>query len=203
MVIFSRSTKRTKTQTKLFLACPQRVRALSPSSYLSLCMLSESLLAQRHVRLHFRFRAVKQRKFAGTEQSPLDNSHKWATFRNKLREEREGRGEEDNALIPFALDFISHAQQQQQAGRQGGGQGILNWVRQGQEEPCPTLAAYCVENVSFCSVFRVDLCANNPAAFSRKCQTHSKDKLSCFLASLRWVGGSSVGREWGRGQNQI
>lgn len=115
--------------------------------------------------------------------------------------EKEREGEKDNALIPFALDFISHAREQQQAGRQG----ILNWVRQGQgqEEPCPTLAAYCVENVSFCSVFLVDLCANNPAAFSRKCQTHSKDKLSCFLASLRWVGGSSVGRGRGRGQNQI
>lgn len=171
MFIFSRSTKRRKTQTVLFLACSQRVRSL----------LGESWLAQRHVRLHFRFRAVKQRKFAGTEQSPLDNSHKWATFR------RQGQGD-NNALIPFALDFISQAQLQ--AGRRAGRQaGYIKLCQAGGETLSHSACLLCRERV-LCSVFRADLCANNPAAFSRKCQTHSKDKLSCFFGQFAGAGSS-------------
>lgn len=96
-----------------------------------------------------------RRKTTEVCQSPLDNSHKWATSSPPCLLTRPlwlGGWQATQALIPFAPDFISHAQQQQQrqTGSVDGGKGNHSKSLLGYT----SLVAYCVpRNVSFVAFF--------------------------------------------------
>lgn len=183
MVIFSRSTKRTRTPThNYFWHCPQTERVLSNC----LQQDQERILvgAAQQCSTSFPF---PRRKTTEVCQSSLDNSHKWATFplppSSLLTRPLRGVGRRHRHWSHLRLtSFRMPSSSSSSGGKLGQSRGMGNHSK--SLLGYPSCCLLCAQERVLCSVFRVDLCANNPAAFSRKCQTHSMDKLSCFFGQF-------------------